>query len=329
MYLTEISNFPSFSPFRVAKKHSVPNKFDLISRSFDDALLRRLKTLAPPSISLSWLSKAVDFLSLAHSEARSLISNLEVTALDDSLACYLDDSVKLLDICNSVSADIERLRQRRLVLTFAIHLLGDGKVRRARESLKEWESRASGFGKRCNAEGLVKDLALGLRNAPGGKISSVGRLVRRTVYAVGLVTVFVAGAVVSALSGSPEMVGVRVPAEFPWAESLNELETEVSGELKRRFGGGEKNVELKGLLLEEVDDVAARVREACEVMDDGAAEEEEEKKKERLNDVVKELERAMGSFSDGLEGLSRGVNEMFHGVLCNRNHMLDNVRIRA
>lgn len=178
--------------------------------------------------------------------------------------------------------------------------------------------------KRCNAEVLVKDLALGLRNAPSGKISSVGRLVRRTVYAVGLVTVFVAGAVVSALSGSPEMVAVRVPAEFPWAESLNELETEVSGELKRRFGG----VELKGLLLlEEVDDVAARVREACEVMDNGAAEEDKEKKKERLNDVVKELERAMGSFSDGLEGLSKGVNEMFHGVLCNRNHMLGNVRI--
>lgn len=322
MYLTEISNFPSFSPFRVAKKHSVHNKFDLISRSFDDALLRRLKTLAAPSISLSWLSKAVDFLSLAHSEARSLISNLEVTSLDDSLACYLDDSVKLLDICNSVSAEIERLRQRRLVLTFAIHLLGDGKVQRARESLTEWESRALGFGKRCNAEVLVKDLALGLRNAPSGKISSVGRLMRRTVYAVGLVTVFVAGAVVSALSGSPEMVAVRVPGEFPWAESLNELETEVSGELKRRFGG----VELKGLLLEEVDDVAARVREACEVMDNGAAEEDKEKK-ERLNDVVKELEGAMGSFSDGLEGLSKGVNEMFHGVLCNRNHMLGNVRI--
>ncbi|VVA14720.1 PREDICTED: BPS1 [Prunus dulcis] len=332
MYLTEISNFSSFSPFRVAKKHSVPNNLDLISRSFDDALLCRLKTLTPPSISLSWLSKAVDFLALAQSEARVLISNLKVAALDDSLAWYLDDSVKLLDLCNSVSADIERFRQRRLLLTFVLHLLGDGnqspeKLRRASKALSDFERCASDLGKRSNAEVLVRDLATGLRNVPRGKASSVGKLVRRTVHAVGLVTVFVAGGVVATIHGSPEMVRVGVPAEFSWAESLNELESEVSAELKRQFGG-EKDKKQKGL-LEELEDVGTRVREVCEVIDDlaGVAVEEEEEKK-RLIDVVKELERATGSFSDGLERLSNGVNEMFNVVLCNRNHMLEKVRER-
>ncbi|PRQ41391.1 hypothetical protein RchiOBHm_Chr4g0446391 [Rosa chinensis] len=317
MFLTEIKKHavPSFTPF---KKHSVPNKFGLITNAFDDALLRRLKTLSPPSISLSWLSKAVDFLAFSHSEARSLISNLEVTALDDSLATYLDDSVKLLDICNSVSAEIERLRQRRIVLAFAVHLLRDGKLLRARETLTEWEGRrASGFGKADNAEVLVRDLALGLGSTPRGKISSVGRVVRRTMYAVRLVTVFVAGAVVSAMNGSAETVTVRTPAEFSWAESLNELESAVSGELKRLFG---KEAKRKGTLLEEVDDVATRVAEACEIAEEDT---------ERRNDVVKEVEGAMGSFSDGLEGLSKRVNEMFHGVLSNRNYMLDHVRVRA
>ncbi|KAL6189707.1 hypothetical protein ACLB2K_036110 [Fragaria x ananassa] len=317
MFLTEMKKHavPSF-------KHSLPNKLDLITAAFDDALLRRLNTLSAPSISLCWLSKAVEFLTVAHAEARRLISSLEVTVLDDALACYLDDSVKLLDICNSVSAEIERLRQRRIVLALAVHLLGDGKVRRAREALTEGEARrASGFGKANNAEVLVKDLALALRSAPPrGKISKVARVVRRTVYAVGLVTVFFAGALVSAMEGTPETVTVRAPAEFSWAESLNELATAVSGELKRRFGKEERT---KGLLLEEVDDVATRVGEACEIA------EEDTERKERLNDVVKEVERAMGSFSDGLEGLSKGMNVMFHGVLSNRNFMLDHVRVKA
>lgn len=123
------------------------------------------------------------------------------------------------------------------------------------------------------------------------------------------------------------MVRVGVPAELSWAESLNELESDLSAELKRRFGG-EKDKKQKGL-LEELVDVGTRVREVCEVIDDlaGVAVEEEEEKK-RLNDVVKALERATGSFSDGLERLSNGVNEMFNGVLCNRNHMLEKVRER-
>ncbi|KAL6187213.1 hypothetical protein ACLB2K_043328 [Fragaria x ananassa] len=313
MFLTEMKKHavPSF-------KHSLPNKLDLITAAFDDALLRRLKTLSAPSISLWWLSKAVEFLTVAHAEARRLISSLEVTVLDDALACYLDDSVKLLDICNSVSAEIERLRQRRIVLALAVHLVGDGKVRRAREALTEGEARRA---KANNAEVLVKDLALALRSPPPcGKISKVARVVRRTVYAVGLVTVFVAGALVSAMEGTPETVTVRAPEEFSWAESLNELATAVSGELKRRFGKEERT---EGLLLEEVDDVATRVGEACEIA------EEDTERKERLNDVVKEVERAMGSFSDGLEGLSKGMNVMFHGVLSNRNFMLDHVRVKA
>ncbi|KAM1846589.1 hypothetical protein EV1_010910 [Malus domestica] len=340
MYLTEISNFPSLLPFRGAKKHSVPSNLDLISSSFDDAVLRHLKSLGPPSISLSWLSKAVDFLALTHSEARNLISDLKVAPpLDDSLAWYLDHSVKLLDLCNSISAEIERLRQRRLHLTFVLHLLGDRKgeelpspenLRRSRMSLSDFDRGASsGFGKRSKAEALVRDLNLGLTrlsNAPRGKISSVAKLVRRTVRAVGLVTVFIAGIAVSTIHGSPDMVRVRASAEFPWAESFNELESAVWAELKRRFGRG-NDEKLEGM-LEELDDVGTRVKEACGVVDDlaGVAEVNKEEK-ERFYEVVKVLGKATASFSDGLDRLSSGVNEMFDGVLRNRNHMTENVRV--
>ncbi|KAM1520766.1 hypothetical protein ACFX10_011105 [Malus domestica] len=147
--------------------------------------------------------QAVDFVTLTHSEARNLISDLKVAPpLDDSLAWYLDHSVKLLDLCNSISAEIERLCQRRLHFTFVLHLLGDRKgeelpspenIRRSRKSLSDFNRGASsGFGKRSNAEVLVRDLNLSptrLSNAPCGKISSVAKLVRRRVHSVGLVTV--------------------------------------------------------------------------------------------------------------------------------------------
>ncbi|KAM2781367.1 hypothetical protein FF1_011157 [Malus domestica] len=153
--------------------------------------------------------QAVDFVTLTHSEARNLISDLKVAPpLDDSLAWYLDHSVKLFDLCNSISAEIKRLRQRRLHFTFVLHLLGDRKGEEVKEldvvlllalesdrtpSLSDFNRGASfGFGKRSNAEVLVRDLNLGptrLSNAPCGKISSVAKLVRRRVHSVGLVTV--------------------------------------------------------------------------------------------------------------------------------------------
>ncbi|KAK9274686.1 hypothetical protein L1049_021937 [Liquidambar formosana] len=334
MYLTEISHFPSFSHFRVASsKPSLPKNFDLISRSFDENLLRRLKTLNstsdPPSISLSWLSLAVDFLSSTHAEAQLLISNLGVSSSsEDSLASYLDDAVKLLDACNSITLEIERLRQRRLLINFVLQLLdfsGEGalvpapeKLRRARDCLSDWDNYSRGFSKRSfqnNPEVLIRDLAVGLGNAPRGKISSVGKLIRRTIYAVGLVTVFVAGAVASALCGLPEPVRIRVPAEFAWADSFNDMESAISEELKRRCFGGEK----KGW-FREMDDVGTRVKRVCDVIDDLVD------RKETLETAVKELETATETFGEGLDRLSNGVNAVFDTVLCTRNGLLDNFR---
>ncbi|KAJ7954507.1 Protein BPS1, chloroplastic [Quillaja saponaria] len=204
---------------------------------------------------------AVDFLSFVHTEARSLISNMKFSDLDGSLALYLDESVKILDICNSVSWEIEQLSQRRLLLNFVLHLLnfsdsGENlslpapeKLRKARDSLCGWDNCSSGFRKRNflgNLEVLIRDLALGLDKAPCERISSVEKLVRRTVHAVRMVTVFIAGVLISSLHGLPEVVAIRVPAEFLWADSFNELESTISGELKRRFRWGKEERTFRG-----------------------------------------------------------------------------------
>ncbi|KAG6763903.1 hypothetical protein POTOM_031350 [Populus tomentosa] len=322
MFLTEKPNYPSFfDSFNKQKK--TKKEFDLISQSFDESILRRLNALcnshSSVTINFSWLSSALAFLSFTHNQAITLLSNPKLT---DYLNFYLDDSVKLLDICNSIASEIERLRHRRLLLKLALHLFNNNsedaeKLRRARASLTDWDNNLKGprYESSKNLEHLVIDLAFMLKEVPRGKISSDERIVRRTIHSVGLVTVFVAGVVVAALRGSTELgVAVRAPSEFLWADPFNILNSAISAESTRP---GKKRH-----LLEELDDVEARLREVIGVMDDAGGE-----KGESLNGAVKELERVTETLGEGLERLSNGVNEVFNTVMSSRKEMLARMRV--
>lgn len=320
MFLTEKPNYPSF--FDSFNKQKKKKEFDLISQSFDESILRRLNALcnshSSVTINFSWLSSALAFLSFTHNQAITLLSNPKLT---DSLNFYLDDSVKLLDICNSIASEIERLRHRRLLLKLALHLFNNNnnsedaeKLRRARASLTDWDNNLKGprYESSKNLEHLVIDLAFMLKEVPRGKISSDERIVRRTIHSVGLVTVFVAGVVVAALRGSTELgVAVRAPSEFLWADSFNILNSAISAESGK-----------KRHLLEELDDVEARLREVIGVMDDAGGE-----KGASLNGAVKELERVTETLGEGLERLSNGVNEVFNTVMSSRKEMLERMRV--
>lgn len=339
MYIAKRSHFPSFTPFRSSTKRSLPNNFDLISQSFDESVLRRLKSLTPistdplssSSISLSWLSQAVDFLSTTHAEAQALITNLSSSSEDDVTSLYLDGTVKILDVCNSIFFEIERLRQRRLVINFVLHLLefagqlpAPEKLRRAKELLSDWENKPMRKRRTLDLNGsgsLIGDLVavVGSSLPPRGKISSAGYVIHRTICAVYVLTVFVAGVAVAALKGvvPDDTAACGFTAEFLWSESLRDL--------NRRFVDGEK----AGWALEEVGDVEKRVRALRDVINgvvEGVKDEEGEGNAEKLGNAVKEVGAAMGRFSEGLDRLADGVDGTFRRVLCSRNGMLEECR---
>ncbi|CAK9140718.1 unnamed protein product [Ilex paraguariensis] len=341
MYLTKVSksNISSFLPFRSVRKPSPPPiNFDLIARSFDENTLRLLKTLSPPSIGFSWLSAAVDVLSSIHAAALNLISNLKSSS-EESLVLYLDHSVKILDICNSISSEIERLRQRRLLISLVLHVLGFSgndlhipapeKLRKARDSLADWENDSSVIVRRScfqiqKPEDLIRQLASTVEIAPRGKISSAKNLIDRTIYTVGVVTVFLAGVLVSATNGLPGIVNIRVDsAEFSWADSFNGLQSTASDELKRRVGAEKK----KGLLVE-ADDVAKRARIVREVIDGIVLVDrsKEEVKKETLDNAVNVLGKATERLSDGLDRLTNSVNGLFDTVMRTRDGLVERYR---
>jgi hypothetical protein len=122
-----------------------------VSPDLKDLTLETSPEALPQSTPIhAWIDRASlahDFLSFAHTEAQTHISNLHLsTDSDDSLAGYLDGALKLLDLWNSISSLIERLRLFRLSLNFVLHLLAPfdfgfpapEKVRRARDLLSDW-----------------------------------------------------------------------------------------------------------------------------------------------------------------------------------------------
>jgi hypothetical protein len=238
--------------------------------------------------------------------------------------------VKLLDLCNSISSEIERLKHRRLFLNFLLQLLSPSdsnvppspeKLRRARDSLSDWDkNNNNNNGSRINktsAPDLIRDLAAGLGTR--GKISGAQNknLLRRTILGIGSLTVYFSSVLVSLLfgSGSHEIVTVRVLSdEFSWADSFNSIQTELTRKFRERVKG-------VVLLFQEFDDVATRAREVCDVIDD------DKKRTESLNDVVGELRKLTDVFSENLDRLSNSVNGMFDTVLCTRNGVLENVKV--
>lgn len=213
-----------------------------------------------------------------------------------------------------------------MLMNFVVHLL-DGevhppeKVQKARESLIDLEKNNTrdvrkqqrrGFFEVREPDVLIRELADAIdRITPRGKISTVQKAVLRTIYTVGLVTVFVTGVAVSALYGLPGIPKVRVPAEFVFADLLNNLQTAV-------IDGGERR-----LVLTEVDGVCKSAVVLREVIDGGVTVE----KGERLKSAVKEMKTATDVLSCGLDGLADGVNEMFRNVLSTRNGVLENYRV--
>ncbi|KAG9442303.1 hypothetical protein H6P81_018157 [Aristolochia fimbriata] len=299
----------------------------VLTRSFDENLLRRLKTLDPAEVSFAWLARAVDVLVSTVADADGVISDLKVAGSEKSLAAYLDDSVKVLDVCNSVSAELERLRQGRLLIDFVVHLLrrsgdeeeGDKLVNRARarDSIAEYRTRC-GLGRRFDKSvSVIGDLAQGLGSPPKGKISTEEKLLRRTVYAVGAVTVFVLGAAVAVLDASPGPVPApEVHGDFPWADTLNGLSAAVAGKLRDRFAGET----LRG--ADEAEALEEGVRSVCEVIET----ETDDVDSRKSVDAVNALETATREFTDRLDQLLNGVNGFFRKVLFTRNAFLQNFR---
>ncbi|KAL8268720.1 hypothetical protein R6Q59_002518 [Mikania micrantha] len=329
MFLVEKANLSSHFRSTTKKASHVPKTYQLAARSFDEKVILHLKTLdltsSSSNISLSWLSVAVSFLSTIHTEAEEQIiqiSDLKSEA-DDYQALYMDYSMKVLDLCNLISSAVHRLTDRRLLMNFSLRLLKITdqmppieKLNKAKDaiarSVDNTEQPAKEKGLRAKA--LIGELAELIRNLPRGNASDRRDLIRHTFYTIGALTVIIGSILVNVLFGEMDRTGkLRVLAESLFSDSVNGVQPQIVDLIKPK-----QNTILD---IDNVSRQAVVVGELLQVVISDAVGNADGRL--QLEAGVKELASSLKEFSDGVDGLTNGVNVLFRTVLKTRNGRLD------
>uniref|UniRef100_A0A0D6R0Z9 BPS1-like protein n=1 Tax=Araucaria cunninghamii TaxID=56994 RepID=A0A0D6R0Z9_ARACU len=328
------------------RSHSFSAKCNQTIKSFETALAERLKQLelikSPEGfINLRWMQQAMEALCATHKDLRSLIVDLQfpLTKWDEKwMDEYLDETVKLLDICIGFNAEISRLEQVRLLVQYVLHLLDSSqgvppydKVFEAFQELKgkakdAEEENGGATPSLCKTEWYAVTLQGMTRNFSFGKSKShgKGKVLLRAMYGVKAVTLFVCSIVASALLGCNEsaLVELRVPDRLLWSASFMSLQHEVNEDLRARFAN-------TPLVLKEREGLDAAVKSVGSILHMSLEGKDKQGSGEadRIKQCVEALRQSAGSLSEGLDGLTKQVNEFFQIVLTGRNAMLDSLRL--
>ncbi|EYU35102.1 hypothetical protein MIMGU_mgv1a009082mg [Erythranthe guttata] len=322
---------PFGNPFRMMKakgSNLSPKLLDLLN-TFEETLSARLNKLKPANkkdvLSFSWMKAAIESLCGIHADIKVLITALELPVCDWDdkwIDVYLDNSVKLLDICIAFTSEISRLKQGRLFLQCALHSLtgaSSNKFVSARSSLDGWRKHVGSKNPKLeNCFSVMESLARTL-DLPKIKNSSKGKVLMRAMYGVKAVTLFVCSAFAAALSGSAKSLSdVQVSETYLWGETFADLQTFVNTEIRNSTNGS-------FAVLKEIEDVVTGVEKLYPVVRDcvgvGPVGDEE------LMKCTLDLEKSTEKFADGLNLLGKEVDGFFQVVLTGRDALLCNLRV--
>ena len=98
--------------------------------AFETALTQRLKHLKNKDragfLTLSWMWQAMEALCAMHKGLKTLIGDLKYPATEWEqkwMDQYLDDTLKVMDICISINVEISRLQEPQLLAQYVLHIL--------------------------------------------------------------------------------------------------------------------------------------------------------------------------------------------------------------
>ncbi|GAB4844521.1 hypothetical protein Ancab_037900 [Ancistrocladus abbreviatus] len=320
-------SFPFGNPFRMMLprgSYLSPRLFALLNK-FEEALAGRLRKLIPTDensiLSLPWMTLSLQLLSETHDDIKSLITNLDLPLCDWDdkwIDVYLDNSVKLLDICIAFGSELSRLSQGRLLLQCGLCNLerrGSGELMKARSALDDWRQHIGSTNPRVENCDSIIDKLVEFLNLPKVKNSAKGKVLMRAMYGVKVQTLFLCSVFTAAFRGSAKkLIDLRVPETYLWAEAFNDLQTVVNGEIRNSATCG-KNVK-------ELQAVDTCVRDLYLMLEDGIESVEEE----ALQHSVAELGIRSEKLSGGLDLLGKEVDGFFQIVLTGRDALLSNLR---
>ncbi|KAL5215495.1 hypothetical protein ABZP36_006896 [Zizania latifolia] len=268
------------------------------SARFGAALSARLGSLLPlPASPLAALARLADLLALTLADAVPALAGEGDAA---AVAAHLDKGVALLDACNAITARLDRLRRRRLLSRFALHLLSSSpqhsSIRRARAALADRDERAP-----SSPPPPLPSLPF---DQPRDRLSAAASV----LLAVDAVSSLAAAAAAAVFSGaSLQIVFPLVSGDFPWAEAFNAVSTQLAALATKTT---------------EVNAVDEAVRKLTSVLDT-----EGELDEAALRAVAQEVEKRTEDLAASLDRLSDAVNGVFRAALCLRNAELGSIMV--
>ncbi|XP_051146637.1 protein BPS1, chloroplastic-like isoform X2 [Andrographis paniculata] len=266
---------------------------------------------------------ATELLCAIHTDVKSLINALELPVCDWEdkwLDVYLDNSVKLLDICNAFSSEISRMKQGYIFLQCALHNFrgtAPNQLKKARSSLDEWKQHINSKNPRLEKcifamDGLAQSL-----NLPKIKNSAKGKVLMRAVYGVRVVTLSICSIFDAIFSGSArKLVELQVLEGCLWAEAFTNFQTCVNIKFRNTYNR-------RAVVLKELESVHKSVENLHQIfVKDGVDSVEAGMVQEIASDLGKSAEK----LSRGLDLVVKEVDRFFQIVLTGRNALLDNLR---
>ncbi|CAO2824776.1 unnamed protein product [Amaranthus hypochondriacus] len=323
--------FPHGNPFRMIfpKGSYLSPKLQALLNKFEETLAGRLRKLVPKHkddvFSISWMILAVQLLSETHNDIKSLITDLELPVVDWDdkwIDVYLDNSVKLLDICISLSSELSRLSQGQLLLRCVLCNLdqtSSSETLKAKSSIDSWRQHIGARNPKIENCFSIIDKLMESLELPKVKNSAKGKTLMRAMYGVRVQTLFVCSSLMSAFTASDKkLVDLHVAGTYLWAAAFSDLQRFVFGEIRNLVSSDRKHC-----LVKELEAVATSVGELHPMLQEGV----EPIETESLQKSVAKLKNRADKLSSGLDLLAKEVDGYFQIVLSGRDALLCNLRL--
>ncbi|CAN4111548.1 unnamed protein product [Withania somnifera] len=317
------------NPFKMIspKGTYLSSKLLALLNSFEETLAGRLKSLKPGDkediLSLSWMKHAINTLCAIHTDVKTLITDLELPVSDWDekwVGVYLDNSLKMLDVCIAYSSEISRLSQGHLYLQCGLHKLDGSSTQfmKALSSLDGWKQHINSKNQRLENCFAILDSLTESLNLPKIKNSAKGKVLMNAMYGVRVATVFICSIFAVAFSGSAaKLKDLQVRQTCLWTEAFVDLRDFISGEIRRIYSGG------KFTALKELEAVEVSLKKLYPVIQDGMDPIDVELLELLASDLTKKTE----TFSEGLDLLAKEVDKFFQILLTGRDALLCNMRV--
>lgn len=320
-------------------------------RDFEEALSRDLEALKPKEedkvLCFSWLASGVSLALEKHKEAVRLIPALEFPLLvcdEQWMNDYMDQTTRMLDVCNAVTAMIFNIEQGHLLIRHACHTLlhvqkvsshqeacpravnkislYEEQLSRAQKSLRQWLDLHVSESLRANkCSSKLQDMIKGLK-PPKEKAIAKGKGFLYALYGANAAAVFIFYVLILAFSLEDELLSfsVWIPGSIGWSASISHLVQMAKEEARQHLSVG-SNLWLADLcaLESRVKDLSSMLGFSLDTKTWPLPEEEAK----NMAGAVTVLSWLLDDLEKRLELLGMKLNEMFKAIVASRSALLD------